>query len=446
MNTGRTTAQSRAGERIPLPPSNPRGWIVAGLVTIAVAFGGLGTWAALASLDSAAIAQGVVVVETERKSVQHLEGGLVKEILVRDGDRVQSNDVLIRLEDTHARAMYDIVRGELDAAIAEESRLIAERDGADDIVFPPELRARARTPKVRKALQGQRNLFTARRNALRGQVSILEKSIAQYREEIEGLRSQQAARERQLTILADELRGLRKLLAQGNVPRNEVLAYERRIAELSGEKGRFMADVSRAEQGIAEAQLRIGQLEKAAREEVAEKLRDVQERMFGLEERLVAAQDVLGRTEIRAPTSGVVMGMRAHTTGGVIAPAQEILQVVPVGDRLVIDARVDPVDIDDVAIGQHATVRLTAFKMRSTPVIVGILINLSADRLVDEHTGEPYYLARIEVPKDELEALGELKLQPGMPVEALIRTGARTALGYMLSPLTENIDLAFRER
>ncbi len=417
-----------------------------GLLTIIIAFGGFGTWAALASLDSAAIAPGVVVVESDRKSVQHLEGGLVKDILVRDGHRVEKGDVLIRLEDTHARALHDIVRGELDAARAEESRLIAERDDRNDVVFPDELLARARVAKVRKALEGQRSLFNARRNALRGQVAILEQSIAQFREEIEGLKSQQAAREQQLKILRDELRGLRKLLAQGNVPRNEVLAYERRIAELSGEKGRFMADVARAEQGIGEARLRIGQLRKTVREEVVAKLREVQERIFGLEERLVAAEDVLGRTQVRAPSAGIVMGMRAHTTGGVITPGQEILQVVPVGDRLIIQARVDPVDIDDVAIGQQASVRLTAFKMRSTPIIVGTLINLSADRLVDEHDGTPYYLARIEVSKEELAGLGDLALQPGMPVEALIKTGARTALGYMLSPLTENMGLAFRER
>lgn len=415
-------------------------------MTIIIAFGGFGTWAALASLDSAAIAPGVVVVESDRKSVQHLEGGLVKDILVRDGHRVEKGDVLIRLEDTHARALHDIVRGELDAARAEESRLIAERDDRNDVVFPDELLARARVAKVRKALEGQRSLFNARRNALRGQVAILEQSIAQFREEIEGLKSQQAAREQQLKILRDELRGLRKLLAQGNVPRNEVLAYERRIAELSGEKGRFMADVARAEQGIGEARLRIGQLRKTVREEVVAKLREVQERIFGLEERLVAAEDVLGRTQVRAPSAGIVMGMRAHTTGGVITPGQEILQVVPVGDRLIIQARVDPVDIDDVAIGQQASVRLTAFKMRSTPIIVGTLINLSADRLVDEHDGTPYYLARIEVSKEELAGLGDLALQPGMPVEALIKTGARTALGYMLSPLTENMGLAFRER
>jgi HlyD family secretion protein/epimerase transport system membrane fusion protein len=416
------------------------------MLIIIVAFGGFGAWASLASLDSAAIAPGVVVVESDRKSVQHLEGGLVKEILVRDGDRVEKDDVLIRLEDTHARAMYDIVRGELDAALAQESRLIAERDDRDSIAFPETLLARSRTPKVDKALRGQRHLFTARRRSLRGQVAILEQSIAQLREEIEGLGAQQAARERQLAILSDELKGLRKLLRQGNVPRNEVLAYERRIAELGGEKGRFMADVARAEQSIGEARLRIGQLEKTAREEVVAELREVQERIFGLEERLVAAEDILGRTEIRAPTTGIVMGMQAHTTGGVIAPAEEILQVVPVGDRLVIDTRVDPIDIDDVSVGQQATVRLTAFKLRSTPIIVGTLINLSADTLVDEHSGSPYYLARIEVSKDELASLGDLALQPGMPVEALIKTGSRTALGYMLSPLTENLDLAFKER
>jgi HlyD family secretion protein/epimerase transport system membrane fusion protein len=276
------------------------------MTTIVVAFGGFGAWAALASLDSAAIASGVVVVESDRKSIQHLEGGLVKEILVRDGDRVEHNDVLIRLEDTHARAMHDIVRGELDAALAEESRLVAERDSRDSVVFPRELLARSHVSKVAKAVQGQRHLFTARRNALQGQVAILEKSIDQFREEIEGLKAEQAAREQQLTILGDELKGLRKLLKQGNVPRNEVLAYERKLAELGGEKGRFKSDVARAEQGIGEARLRISQIRKAAREQVVAELREVQERMFGLEERLVAAVDVLGRTEIRAPATGII--------------------------------------------------------------------------------------------------------------------------------------------
>jgi HlyD family type I secretion membrane fusion protein len=416
------------------------------MTTIAVAFGGFGTWAALASLDSAAIASGIVVVETDRKSVQHLEGGLVKEILVRDGDRVEKNDVLIRLEDTHARALHEIVRGEIDAALAEESRLIAERDDKDDIAFPRELQERSKAPKVSKAVQGQRQLFTARRSSLLGQVAILEKNISQFQEEIEGLKAEQAAREQQLSILDDELRGLRKLLKQGNVPRNEVLAYERKVAELGGEKGRYMSNVARAEQGIGEARLRIEQLRKAARETVVAELRAVQERIFGLEERLVSAKDVLRRTEIRAPARGIVMGLQARTTGGVIAPGREILQVVPVGDRLVIEAHVDPIDIDDVAVGQQATVRLTAFKLRSTPIVIGTLINLSADTLVDEHSGTPYYLARIEVSKEQLASLGELQLQPGMPVEALIKTGTRTALGYMLSPLTENIGLAFRER
>lgn len=446
MKARAAATSSRKQRHDRLPPCNPRGWMITGFVIIAGAFGGFGAWAALASLESAAIAEGVVVVESERKRVQHLEGGLVREIRVRDGDRVEKGDVLIRLEDTHARAMYDIVRAELDAARAEEARLVAERDDRDAIAFPEDLLERMSVAKVNDVVEGQQHLFNARRSALDGQVAILEQSIAQFREEIAGLKAQQEARERQLVILGDELGGLKTLLRTGNVPRNEVLAYERRIAELSGEKGRFMADVSRAEQGIGEARLRIGQLEKAAREKVVEELREVKERIFGLAERLVAAEDVLRRTEIRAPSTGIVMGMRTHTTGGVIAPGEEILQVVPVGDRLVIQARVDPVDIDDVEVGQQASVRLMAFKLRSTPIIVGTLRNLSADTMVDEHSGAPYYLARIEVSKEELARLGGLKLQPGMPVEALISTGARTALGYMLSPLTDNMDLAFREK
>ncbi|MDX1433440.1 MAG: HlyD family type I secretion periplasmic adaptor subunit [Gammaproteobacteria bacterium] len=428
------------------PPADARGWILTGITVIALAFGGFGAWAAFASLDSAAIAPGVVVVESERKSMQHLEGGLVQEIRVRDGDLVEQGDVLVRLEDTRARAVYDIVRGELDAARAEEARLVAEREGRDAIEFPADLLARRDVAKVAQAIDGQRHLFEARRSALEGEVAILAQSIAQSQEEIAGLKAEQASREAQLALLVDELKGLRKLYQQGNLPRNEVLAYERKIAELNGEKGRFVADVARAEQSIGEARLRISQIQKSAREKIVGELRAVQERLFGLEERLVAAEDVLARTEIRAPSTGVVMGLRVHTTGGVITAGQEILQVVPLGDRLVIQAKVDPVDIDDVAVGQQATVRLTAFKLRSTPVIVGTVINLSADTLLDEQTSTPYYLARIEVPKDELSRLGELKLQPGMPVEALINTGARTALAYMLSPLSENLALAFKEK
>lgn len=440
------TTLTPAGHAAIAVSTNTRLWIVTGTLIIAAAFGGFGTWAALASLDSAAIAPGVVVVESDRKSIQHLEGGLVKEIRVRNGDTVARGDVLVVLENTHSKAMHQIVRGEIDAARAEAARLVAERDGRDAIAFPEEILARADVAKIAEALQGQRSLFAARRTSVQGQVAILEQNIAQFRDEIRGLRSEQEAREEQLKILKEELRGLRKLLKQGSVPRNEVLAYERKIAELSGEKGRFMADVSRAEQSIGESKLRIAQLEKATREEVVTKLREVQERIFGLEERLVAAEDVLGRTEIRAPTDGVVMGVRVHTTGGVVSPGQELLQVVPVGDRLVIEAHVNPVDIDDVAVGQQATVRLIAFKLRSTPIIVGTLANVSADRLVDEHSGTPYYLARIEVSKDELESLGDLVLQPGMPVEALIKTGTRTAFGYMISPLTDNMARAFKER
>ena len=308
------------------------------------------------------------------------------------------------------------------------------------------LTARAAEPEVHKVLEGQRQLFTARRSSLRGKTAILKQRIAQFHEEIEGLKAQQQARETQLAILVEQLAGMRDALAEGTIARNEVLAYDRKVAELRGERGKYMADVARAQQGIGEARLQIVQLQKSLREDVVAELREVQDKIFNLRERLVTAKDTLDRTEVRTPTSGVVMNLQVHTAGGVVTAGQELLQVIPVGDRLVIEAQVDPTDIDDVAVGQEATVRLTAFRFRTTPIIVGVVSRVSADRKEDERTNVPYYLARIEVPREELATLGELKLQPGMPVEALIKTGTRTALTYMISPLKDSLARSFREK
>jgi HlyD family secretion protein/epimerase transport system membrane fusion protein len=421
-------------------------WIKIGVVVIIIAFGGFGTWAALAPLDSAAIAPGVVVVEGNRKTVQHLEGGIVKEILVRDGDIVHSDDLLLRLEDTHARALYDILSGEDDATQALAARLEAERGGAKKIQFPEYVLARADVPAVSKILRGQLQLFKARRNSLSGQIAILEQRIAQFKEKIAGLKAEEQAREVQLTILKDQLIDLRNGLKEGTVSRNEVLAFRRQVAELTGERGRFMADVASAQQGIGEASLQIVQVRKNFREKVVAELREVQDNLFILSERLVAAKDALDRTKIRAPVGGVIMNLQVHTAGGVIAPGEELLQIVPGGERLVIEAQIDPMDIDDVEVGQEATVRLTAFRFRTTPIVIGTLVNVSADRMVDDQTNIAYYLARIHVPPEQLALLGNLTLQPGMPVEALIKTGTRTALTYLLSPIKDSLARSFREK
>ncbi|MDJ0889940.1 MAG: HlyD family type I secretion periplasmic adaptor subunit [Gammaproteobacteria bacterium] len=433
---------------IPRAPENTRVFIGIGIAIISIAFGGLGTWAAVAPLDSAAIAPGIIAVESNRKTVQHLEGGIVKEILVRDGDRVREGDVLLRLDDTKARAVLEILRGELDAALAQKSRLVAERDGLAEIRFPEALLQRAETSKVREAIAGQSQLFDARRKSLQGQLAILDQRISQFNEEMAGLEAQQAARRDQLKYLQEELGGLRGLEKAGHVARTRIFAYEREIAKLRGERGEYISEIARAQQGIGEAELQIIQRQQSFREEVVAELRELEKRIFQLEERLVTAQDELDRTDVRAPVDGIVMDLDVHTAGGVVRPGEDVMEVVPMGDRLIIEARISPQDIDDVAVEQEATVRFTGMRFRSTPVVIGRVINVSADRLLDEYSGVSYYLARIEIPKWQEKVLVDLdvKLHPGMPADVLIKTGTRTVLRYVMGPVGDGLARAFKEK
>ncbi len=422
------------------------GAVVAGFVILLLAFGGFGTWAALAPLSSAAIAPGIIVVEGSRKTVQHLEGGIIKEILVAEGSRVAAGEVLVRLDETRPRTQYELLRGEYLAAIALAARLKAERDDYDSIPFSAELLGRRDEPQVMDIMVGQQRLFDARRTALRGQIEILRQRIAQYGEEIRGLEAQQQAKGQQIALIHEELRAVQELFEKGHERKPRLLALKRASARLKGERGEHIADISRVKQAIGEAELRIIDLSNTFQREVATELREVQRRVSELTERMTGQEDVLRRLEIRAPHGGVVVDLKVHTTDGVIAPRMPILDIVPIGDNLIVEAQVKPEDIDVVHPGLLAQARLTAYGRRTTPTVAGEVVHVSADRFVNERSGTAYYMARVVLDATALAALDDVELYPGMPAEVMIETGQRTAFDYLLSPITRGMERAFREQ
>lgn len=425
--------------------TDSRPYILAGLAILAVMIGGFGTWAAVAPLSGALVAPGVVTVETNRKTVQHLEGGIVLELRAREGDVVQRNDVLIRLEDTRVKAQLAVIDGRLEVLMAREARLAAERDDADRIAFPEALRRRMSAPKVAEILRGQSEVFAARRSAFQGSISVLEQRAAQLREEIHGLQAQHAAKARKIEIIVKELRDLRELYEKGLVPRPRMLALEREKERLVGETGQHLADVARAEKAIGETELQTVQLRHTTRETAVTELREVEAEIFDLAERRVVFQDELERIEIRAPQAGQVVGVSVHTVGAVIKPGQPLMDIVPREDRLVVEARLRPEDVDKVAPGSKAHVRFSAFDRDTTPEVSGEVTTVSADRLTEQTGQEPYYAVRVSIAADQVARLGQLQLRAGMPAEVFIQTGDRTALSYLMKPFSDALRRSFND-
>jgi HlyD family type I secretion membrane fusion protein len=423
-----------------------RRWTLAGYLILALSFGGFGLWSALAPLSSAVVAQGIVKVDSSRKRVQHLEGGIVKEILVRDGDRVQAGDVLIRLDETRAGASHGIVQAGYDAAIAHQARLIAERDGRAEIEFPPDLKRRAADPKIGDILKAQNEIFRARKASIAGQLDILSQQVLHLEKQIQGLTAQQQSKETQLASLRTELDGLEKLLAQGMVEKTKVRNIEREIAKLDGERGAHISEIAAARASISEKELQKFQIRKRFQEEVVAELRKSQSEVFDLLERSSATRHVLENTEIRAPVNGTVVDLRIHTAGGVINPSEVLMEVVPESDRLIVEGRVRPEDIDRVAVKLETGVRLLAFNQRTTPELVGHVSYVSADSIQEEKTGLTFFLIRVEVPEAELKRLGDQPIQPGMVADVFVRTGERTFVDYLLKPILDSFSKAWRER
>jgi len=419
--------------------------LLAAVIIILIFFGGLGTWAALAPLDSAALAPGRVTVASNRKTVQHLEGGIVKNLLMKEGDAVIGGQILIQLDDTQARARLELLRSRYDKLMATEARLRAERANAAAIRFPESLNSRRDQHQVAEILDGEKALFEARRRSIEGRIEIFHKRIAQLKKEISGLEAQVAAKEEQIVLIKEERASFEELFKKGYVGKARILSLKREEAKLKGDHGEHLSLIIKARKRIGETELEIIDLKNNMLNQVVSGLRDTQGEFIDVSERLKAAEDILVRTDIRAPQSGVVMGLNVHTEAGVITPGQRLLDIVPEDDTLVIEAQVTPNDIDVVYAGLPAQVRLTAFKQRNTPMLDGKLTRVSADSFTDERSGASYFLARVAIEAAELKKLNGHELYPGMGAEVMIKTGKRTTMDYILAPLTDSLRRAFRE-
>ncbi len=432
------------GASVRPPRSDTRLTVIAGLAVVVLAFGGIGGWAALAEISSAAVGAGVVKIEGERRPVQHLEGGIVREILVHDGAAVTMGQVLLRLDTTKPRAQLELLTAQHRTLVALAARLTAERDGKAQIDFPPELLAAKNEPDVARLLTGETHNFQARRVARDGQVDINRQRIAQLREEIAGHEAHIQSTEQQRILIVDELTGMKSLYEKGYATKTRVLALERTAARLTGERADKTAAIARARQAISELELRVVDLDNQTARDVLAELQGVNARMVETEERIRAAADILIRTEITAPVGGVVVGLKIHAAGVVIAPGDKLLDIVPSGEVPIVEAQVRPDDIDVVIPGLPASVRLTAFNNRQIPPINGTVRYVSADSFVDTRTGKPYFVARVELRKEELADLG-VSVTPGMLAQVMIITGTRTPLQYITRPLFDGLDRAFRE-
>jgi HlyD family secretion protein len=418
--------------------------LLGGLAAVALLAGGVGGLAATTELGGAVIAPGTMVVDMNVKKVQHPTGGVVGELRVRDGDRVKSGDIVVRLDETITRANLAIVVKSLNELHARLARLEAERDDSAAVQFPAELLARSADPEVKRVIDGERNLFQLRRKASIGQKQQLRERIQQLREEIQGITGQVAARKREIELIGEELVGVRDLWRKNLVQIQRVTALERDAARLEGARGQLIAATAQSKGRISEIELQIIQIDQDLHSEVAKELREVQAKIAELVERKVTAEDQLKRIDIRAPQDGLVHQLAVHTVGGVITPGETMMLIVPEADNLTVEAKLNPQDIDQVQPGQKAVLRFSTFNQRTTPELNGMVIRLSADLTTDKQTGVSYYTVRISIPEAEVARLGGLKLLPGMPLEAFIQTGDRTVLSYLMKPMTDQIARSFR--
>jgi HlyD family secretion protein len=365
---------------------------------------------------------------------------------VRDGDRVNAGDIVVRLDETIVKANLAMVAKALDELAAQAARLEAEREERSDIDFPEDLMERRENPDVARVLAAEAKLFDLRRTARDGQKAQLRERIAQFQEEIGGLSGQADAKRREIELIERELVGTRDLYRKNLMPLQRVVALEREAVRIAGERQQLVAAAAQAKGKVTEAELQILQIDQNLRSEVAKELRDIQAKTAELTERKIAAQDQLSRIDIRAPQSGFVHQLAIHTVGGVAAPGEPLMLIVPEGDDLTVEVKIPPQDIDQVAVGQRTVLRFSAFNQRTTPEIEGVVSSVSADITQDRTSGATYYISRVAIPPGELARLEGLKLVPGMPVEAFIRTGERTVLSYFVRPVEEQIAKSFRER
>jgi HlyD family secretion protein len=417
-----------------------------GFAVVVLLVAGLGSWAANANLAGAVIASGTVVVDSNVKKVQHPTGGVVGEIRVREGDRVQEGDLVMRLDETITKANLGVIVAQLNELAVRQVRLKAERDGSELFDVPHQLKAREKDPDIAEIVSGERTHFESRRRSRAGQKAQLNERIAQLREEITGLEAQKAAKSKEFDLISTELSEVKKLWVKNLVPLSKFTSIRRDAARVEGERAQLLAAAAQAKGKITETELQIIQLENDTHTEVMKELREAQGKDSELQERRVAADDQLKRVDIRAPQTGIVHQLITHTVGGVINSSEPVMLIVPESDALVIETKIAPQDIDQVRVGQPALVRFTGFSQRTTPEFNGVVMRVAADLTKEAQTNQAYFVARVSVTEDSWKQHGDMKLLPGMPAEVYIRTTERTALSYLMKPLSDQIQKAFTER
>ncbi len=424
-----------------------RAHLMVGLVAVLVLAGGFGGWASTVEISGALIAPGSVVVDSNIKKVQHPTGGVVGEVRVRDGDTVKAGDIVVRLDDTVVKAGLAIVVKTLNGLWARAARLEAEQRGLDKIRFPKSLTDQADDPDVRDVMASEAKLFEVRVNGRTGQKAQLRERVTQLNEEIAGLTAQEQSKDKEIALVEKELVGVRKLYDQHLIQISRLTTLERDAARLSGERAQYIASRAQAKGKITETELQIIQIDKDMVSEVSKDLRETNEKIGEFVERKVTAEDQLRRIDIRAPQDGVVLQSTVHTVGGVITAGDAIMMIVPRADDLSVEAKVNPQDIDKLRVGQKTLLRLSAFNQRTTPELNGVVTRVSADTTTDQRTGQSYYTIRVSMPPKEVARLGhEVKIIPGMPVEAFVQTGDRTMFSYLMKPLSDQLMRSFREK
>lgn len=426
-------------------PTSDSGYRRLGFGILIFALGGFLVWALTASLAVAVVAPGNVSMESFKRTIQHLEGGIVKEILVEDGDRVEAGDTLMVLSDTQARSQLDIARSQYLINRAMEVRLLAEQEGSDFLEFPEEL-LDTDSPRVQQVVAVQQSLFLARRESLEGAIESLDEQINQMREQIRGLESQIDVNNRRVSSLREEAEDFRELYQEGLGDNQRLRELERQVLEYEGQIARHRSEISSLRSQVSENELQKEVRRQEFQSEVGEMLREAQSRIAEAEEQITSLSDQVERTTIVAPVSGTVVGSKIHTEGAVIRPGDDIMNIVPSEDGFVVEARLPTRDVDNISPGQQAEIRFTAFNQRLTNEIDGEVIHVSADSFEDESTGERYYRARVRVTEEgEKEMTEQMELLSGMPAEVMIRTGERTFGSYIAKPISDMLARAIRE-
>ena len=433
-----------ANDDLPKIKTSLKGPIVSGLTILLIFLVGATAWASSAKLASAIIAVGQLKVDSNRKQIQHLDGGIVNEIIVSDGQRVKKGDTLVILDPVQAKSSLGIVAGALFTAELKRSRLQAERDNTEQ---PDFTRFLHREHEDKNSLiDAQQSLFSIRRSVQVSQQEILHQQIENLKSQISGFESQQASTQTQIEISKDELVNLKNLKARGLVGNERLLELERNLAQLEGRAGELVSSIASAKASIDEKRLELIRVKRSFHEQVLAELQDVESEIIDLQERANAATHHLQQMVVKAPVDGLIVGLNVHTEGGVVVPGQLLMEIVPDNDALIVEGQVLPTDVDDLRVGQSARVKLSGFQQRTTPELTGMLQYVSADSMLDERSGMTYFIIRVSIAAEELAKLPSEGLIPGMPAEVFVQTGERTALEYLLQPLSDTIDRAWREK